>query len=296
MKSIEEGLVVRAVGPVTVGNRIPLSELARIASNLQATLERIALSLVGARQRPGRRPPEIADAVRLDFVGFRDGSAVLELKPGESTTLDNLLDMSFATLSEGVEHIRATGEQPVGDVGVHFTPAVLNGLVTLCGGIGHRSLSHIEFITGNTIHFTLDRDIQAALRTLQKSNVETETTIVGRLHMGDFDPLSLRCRIDTNLGSVSCDFDIDFKDEVFTRLDQLVMATGSAEIEPDGIGVRIMHLTELSVVDTSRTLSLDELAREQGVSPLRSIDQLRGEPVENFELFLQAIRAARGDE
>jgi hypothetical protein len=41
--------------------------------------------------------------------------------------------------------------------------------------------------------------------------------------------------------------------------------------------------------------SLDELAREQGVEPIDDLQQLRGEPIDDFDVFMQAIRVARGD-
>ncbi|WP_285506151.1 hypothetical protein [Actinokineospora sp. NBRC 105648] len=286
---------MRAAGPATAGNRISLTELARIASNLQATLERIAMSITGARPRSGRRPVEIAESVRMDFVGFSHGSAVLALRPAEKASLDGLLDASFTTLVEGIRQIRASGERPSGEVESHFSTSVLNGLVTLCGGIGESNLTAIEFKTGADVHFTLDGEIQRHLRRIQRSNLEAETTIVGRLHMGDFEPLSLRCRVDTNLGSIWCDFDIDLRDDVLNSLDHLVMATGSAELHSDG-SVRLLHLTGLSVIESSRSASLRELAAEQGVTPLRWIGELRGVETDDVDVFLEGIRIARGSD
>jgi hypothetical protein len=302
--SINSGLTVRAVGPATTAGRISLAELARIASTLQATLERIALSVAGGRPRAGRRPHEIADAVRLDFIGFSPGSAVLELARGgpEATgdplaeSFDDLLSESFIVLSRGVNEIRQTGERPNGEIRRHFNRTVLNGLVNLCGGTGRNNLTRIEFYTGDEVHFMLDTETQHSLRKIRRSTVEPDTIITGRLHMGDFDPMTLRCRIDTNLGSIWCDFDIELKDAVFEHMDRLVAARGTAELDSDGASVRVLHLTSLSAVDTAESRSLDELAEEQGVSPLADVQQLRGEPVEDFDLFLQAIRVARGDE
>lgn len=279
-----------------------MAELARIASTLQATLERIALSVAGGRPRSGRRPQEIAEAVRLDFTGFRPGSAVLELvraRTGNTDELDavgeDLLSESFTVLINGLDEIQQYGEHPRGEVGRHFTRTVLNGLVSLCGGIGRNNLNYIEFSTGSTVHFTLDGRTQQNLRNIRRSSVEHDTIITGRLHMGDFDPMSLRCRIDTNLGSIWCDFDIELKDAVFEHMDQLVAARGTAEVDADGVNVRVLHIVEISVVDTARSKSLDELAREQGVEPLADVQQLRGEPIEDFDIFMQAIRVARGD-
>ncbi len=300
---IDNGLTVRAVGPATAAGRISLAELARIASNLQATLERIALSVAGGRAKAGRRPQEIAEAVRLEFTGFREGSAVLELVPARPEShagvatdpAENLLFESFTVLVEGIKDIQRYRQHPQGEIGQHFNRTVLNGLVSLCGGIGKNNLNYIEFSTGEMVHFTLNSETQRNLRSIRRSTVEHDTIITGRLHMGDFDPMTLRCRIDTNLGSIWCDFDIELKDAVFEHMDQLVAARGTAELDADGVNVRVLHITEISVVDTARSKSLDELAREQGVSPLADVQQLRGEPIEDFDVFMQAIRVARGD-
>lgn len=296
MVDISEGLTVRAIGPATTSGRIPLAELARIASTLQATLERIALSVAGGRKRAGRRPAEIANAVRLDFVGFSEGSAVLELDRAEPGTLDDLLTESFDMLTQGLEEIRRTGSRPSGQAGRHFNPTVLNGLANLCGGIGRQNLTSIEFSTEDVVHFTLNSETQRYIRQIRRATVEQDTIIVGRLHMGDFDPMTLRCRVDTNLGSIWCDFDIELKEDVFDNLDQLVAARGTAELHADGVSVRILHLTEISPMDTAKARSLDDLAAEQGISPVADVAQLRGEPVEDFDLFLEAIRVARGGE
>jgi hypothetical protein len=290
---LDDGLTVRAIGPATAAGRIPLSELARIAATLQATLERLAMSIAGGRQRSGRRPIEIANAVRMDFVGFSEGSAVLELDRATPGALDDLLSESFDMLTRGLSEIRETGERPTG---AHFTSTVLNGLASLCGGIGKHNLTKIEFSSGGRMHFTLDREIQSRIRHIRRATVEQDTIIVGRLHMGDFDPMALRCRVDTNLGSIWCDFDVELKDNVFDHLDQLVAARGTAELQADGVSVRILHLTEIAAMDTARSRSLDHLAEEQGVGPLDDVRQLRGEPIDDFELFLEAIRGARGAE
>lgn len=299
---IEDGLTVRAVGPATEAGRISLAELARITSTLQATLERLAFSIAGGRLKSGRRPQEIADAVRLDFTGFQHGSAVLELQRSTDRVSsapappDDLLSETFTVLTTGLKEIQQTGAHPRGDIGRHFNRTVLNGLVSLCAGIGRGNLTRIEFSSGSHIHFDLNAETQSALRRIRRATVAADTIITGRLHMGDFDPMSLRCRIDTNLNSVWCDFDVELKDSVFERLDQLVEARGTAELDADGVSVRVLHLTSISTVETAASMSLDELAKEQDIRPLSNVDQLRGEPVEDFDLFLQAIRAARGDE
>jgi len=291
-RSPEDGLdtlTVRAVGPATDTGRISLSELARITSGLQATLERIGFAILIGRRRAGRLPREIAEAVRLDFVGFREGSAVLELQRTGEEAIDDLLSDSFIALTSGLDKLR---EDPT-VLPPYFDPPIVNGLVTLCGGISRRNVNRIEFSSGDRLHFVLDAGMRASLKRAQKMSSQQEITVVGRLHMGDFDPMSLRCRIDTHAGSISCDLDDELKEAVFDLLDELVMASGVAELQPDDLTVRVLHLAEISKIETARSRSLDSLAEEQGVQPLDSIRQLRGEDIEDFDEFLRIVQSAR---
>lgn len=131
------------------------------------------------------------------------------------------------------------------------------------------------------------------LNAVQKVSSREEITIVGRLHMGDFDPMSTHCRIDTHLGSVPCDLDDDLKDTVLDYLDELVTASGVAEFQADGVAVRVLHLAGLTKIEAARFQSLDELADAQGVRPLTNLSSLRGEPIEDFDEFMRNIRSAR---
>lgn len=281
--TVSDGLTITAVGPATEQGRISLSELSRIATGFQATLERIAFSIVGGPQRPARRPQEIANAVRMDFTGFRAGSAVLDLRRPVGGS-DDLLTESFGALVTGLNNL--TEDVPPR----HFTPAVINGLVTLCGGINPNNITRIEFGSGTQVFFTADRRMQQRLKQLQKFTHKREISIVGRLHMGDFDPLSLRCRIDTYSGSIICDFDDELKGQVFELLEELVLATGTAEFQADGTSTRVLHLSDLTNVSTATTSSLDELAREQDVRPINGIEDLRGEVIDDFDEFLRIVR------
>lgn len=283
-------LVVRAVGPATEGGRLPLSEVARLAGGLQASLERIALSISGGAAKPGRRPREIVDAVRLDFVGFRPGSAVLDVARTDQLGFpDDLLSLSLDALRVGIESlVRDPGTLPQ-----HFTPQVVNGLRDLTGGIGPGNVTRIEFQGKRGLRFVIDELLQSAVRQARYESVQEMATVVGRLHMGDFSPAGLRCRVDTYAGSVLCDFPTDLRDSVLDAMDQMVMAEGQAELDPNGSSVHVLHLGRLEILTSARPRSLDSLARQQHVRPLQAIEELQGEPVDDFGAFLEAIRSAR---
>src|SRR5438270_409048 len=123
LEDVFDRLTVRAVGPATHAGRISLSELARISSGLQATLERIGFSILIGRRRAGRLPREIAEAVRLDFVGFREGSAILELQRPSQDTTDDLLSDSFTALTSGIDELR---EDPT-VLPRYFDLSIING-------------------------------------------------------------------------------------------------------------------------------------------------------------------------
>jgi hypothetical protein len=286
-------LVVRAVGPATEGGRLPLSELARLAGGLQASLERIALSISGSANRPGRRPREIVDAVRLDFVGFEHGSAVLNIARTGQLSFDDLLGSSLDALEEGLNSLlRDPNVLPP-----HFTPQVINGVRDLTGGINASNVTRIEFHRSGRIRFVIDDELQAAIRQAQFEPVSEMATVVGRLHMGDFSPAALRCRIDTYAGSVSCDFALDLRDVVLDAMDQMVMAEGKAEFDPNGTSMRMLHLNRLEILGSTRPSSLDALARQQGIRPVTSVEELSGTPIDDFDEFLAAVQSARlGDE
>jgi hypothetical protein len=286
-----EVLTIRAIGPATSDGRLALSELARIASALQTTLERIGFSiLMGRPHRMGRLPRQVAESVRLDLTGFREGSAILEVERSAGTnSTDDLLSDAFRVLAKGIRELQADNTR----LPSHFTPPVVNGLAMLCGGISEGNILGIEFTSGGSHWFTLDRDSRASLKAAQRISAQKEITVIGRLHMGDFDPMSLRCRIDTHSGSVSCDLDDDLKDTVLDYLDELVMATGIAELQADGVAVRVLHLTDLTKIEAARFQTLDDLAAERGLRPLTDLASLRGEPIDDFDEFLGNIRSAR---
>lgn len=286
-----EMLAIRAIGPMTSEGRMPLAEIARIAGSFQATLERLALSISGNSNIRGRRPRDIVEAVRLDFAGFRAGSAVLQMeRRGQGTWPNDLFHETLDAFREGVLVMnKGASRAPQ-----HFTPQVIKGLRDLTGGLSSQGLTQIEFTAGSATLCMVDQRFRRALRRVEQSaGSDEEAIIVGRLLMGDFSPASLRCRIDTFAGSVLCDFDADLRDAVLDSMDLLVKARGLAELQPDGSTIRLLHLEALEVVRETSMRTLATLARQQRVKPVEDIGVLLGEPIEDFEDFLDTVRSAR---
>jgi hypothetical protein len=284
-------LVVRAVGPAARGGRLALSEIARIAGEFQATLERIALALRGGDSSLGRRPQDVVNAVRLELVGFSSGSAVLEMSPPDDAMIEHgLLGQSVELFLQGVESIdRARRAHP--EV---FGKQVLDGLVRLSGGISRGGVREIEFVYRGRRAATIDEEFRRAARAARSADDRTEATIAGRLHMGDFAPAALRCRVDTLSTSVSCTFDESLTAEVLSAMGHMVVVTGIAELLPDG-GVRSLDLLSLTRVNEATRADVATLTEQQGVVPLRSVADLSAvDDVsdEEFQQFLRDIRSA----
>ena len=142
--------------------------------------------------------------------------------------------------------------------------------------------------------FTIDSVFRERIREISPSAAEREATVVGRLQMGDFSPAALRCRVDTFAGSVLCDFDADLRDRVLDAMDQMVMATGIAELQPDGSTVRLLHLSSVEILPSQPMSPLATLRRQQGIAPVSDIEELFGpETDDDFGPFLDAINSAR---
>jgi hypothetical protein len=269
-------LSVRAEGPAADGGRLPLAEIARIAAGLQVTLERLALALTGTYVARGRRPRDVVEAVRLDLAGFRAGSAIIDVIRADRPETaevegDSLLADSLRALEDGITAIRK-GDHPPS----YFTPQVVSGLRELAGGINVGNLTRISFGRPGGQAFVIDSVFRDRLRNVSTLGPQTEATVVGRLQMGDFSPAALRCRIDTFAGSVLADFGDELRGSVLDAMDQMVMATGIAEMQPDGSTVRVLHLSALERLPSARMLPLATLQRQQGVSPVSDISELQG--------------------
>jgi hypothetical protein len=291
-------LTIRAVGPATNGGRLPLTELARIAGDFQAALDRLALAIRGREVRPGRRRGHDVEEVQLSITGLSQGSIVLELDRVGSAPLfedGDLLAESLDALASGVRQIR---EEPEGGFPRYFSAPLVAGLRNLAGGIGPGRLTRIDVHAGNKLLLSVDAGFQQSVRRFAPERSSVEATVVGRLRMGDFSPAALRCRIDAVTGSTLCDFDMELKDDVFDSLDQMVIASGIAQAEPDSAVVRVMHVTQLQVLPEASHQSFEELQAEQRVRPWTASEQLPGEPMDDdeFNAFLAAIAEARSGE
>ncbi|MGH3443647.1 MAG: hypothetical protein ACRDUY_16695 [Nitriliruptorales bacterium] len=257
-------------------------------------MERIALVLTaGSSTSSGRRPGDVVDATQLDLVGFAPGSTILEVEPPETHARlfevePDLVERSLGTFLSGINALADDPDHlPDG-----FDRRVVNGLANLTGSVGNR-ISSIEFSLGDAPPVIVDQGTKTAVQRAQKKLEREEVEITGRLHMGDFAPATLRCRIDTAEGSVTCDFDDELRAEVLAAMDKIVAARGVAEYWPDEARPRLLHLGNLAVIEEAEEESLDQVLHRQGITPVASIDDLTGPAVDDFDEFLAAVRSVR---
>jgi hypothetical protein len=291
-----DDLSIHMVGAAADDGTLPLAELARIAGGFQASLDRLSLAIQGRAVGPGRRSAEIVGAVQLAITALESGSVTLCLTRTGQGVIDGdrIFDSTLSALAGG---IRGITENP-DHLPEYFTAPLVNGLRDLAGGVGPGKLTRIEIVRSGRVLCSIDDAFRRAVTQLEISCETTDATIVGRLHMGDFSPASLRCRVDSYAGSILCDFDAELKDTVLDAMDRMVMVSGTAQLQPDGSTIRTLHMTALEALHSARSRSLGELAAAQGIGVLTSADELAGEsiPDEDFQRFLHAVDSARSDE
>lgn len=234
------------------------------------------------------------EATQLDFVGLAAGSAVLEVEAHEAPArlfddADDLVERSMERLVAGLDELTTNPDRlPDG-----FDRGVVNGLVNLTGSVGGR-VSAIEFVLGDSPTVVVDGRTKAAVRAARRRLEEEPIEITGRLHMGDFAPSTLRCRIDTAEGPVTCDFDEDLRTDVLSAMDRIVVAQGLAEYWPGESRPRLLHLDALSQVQEAEEILLEEVIRQQGIAPVSNVEELVGPAIDDFDAFLAAVRSVRG--
>jgi hypothetical protein len=291
-----DSLTITARGPAAQG-RLPLAEVARLCGEFQATLERIALTLHGATSITGRRPREVVDAVRVEFTGFREGSAVLDLELPAAPDGGALVEEALAVLAAGVTAVRAGAPLPEA-----FTPQVVMGLLRFAGGLDANSVTEIQVGRGERVLFVADPPLREALHAVRRGVRHADTTIVGLLQMGDFAPSAQRCRIDSVDTSVSCTFDETLAETVLTCLNQLVVASGTGEYATAGGALRSLDLDHLEAVPQPPQTTLEHLVQQQGVRPWGEAPSTGpsglSEPLsdEEFDQFLRHALSSRGEE
>lgn len=287
MNQREASLTIKLAGPGVGEGRLALAELVHVGRNLQAAVERIALVLRGEAKslKPGRRPADVTDLCRLDLVGFRGGSAVLELELGGAERPFEVMDLGEAALDhivEGLQRISQGSSLPAGwDAGVLMAWREL-------GSAFERGVDHIEVRRAkrnavSIVQYT--RVVRDQIVQQIRGPVQDLVTVEGRLLMADFDEAHRRCRVHPPYGPpVPCVFREDQREVILDLLTKYVRVVGQGEREAEQGRLRVVKIADIEPLaipgDQEGTgfwehPSVDDLAQRQAVGPVQNAEDLR---------------------
>lgn len=299
-------------GPLVEENRLPLSELLRVAKQLRDSLRDVAVVLThhGPSGTVGRSKKEIEQAADLRIVGApRAGSFALHFEvppvtvsaqaglPGDMGS--TLSEQAVIALLDGLESLTdESKELPVG-----FDRGVLRAIApfgkTIDKGLTEISLTsqggdhpHVASITATKVQ---------VVKHLIKQPVTADAVAEGVLQMVDFG--SLACRIDRPpLPSVSVHFEEKDRDLVHQAVRQIVRVAGEGCFEPNSnepsaisassIEVRYEAL-ELDINAFWDEKAIQTLAREQKTPKFAIPKELESDPWRDDEAAAQLVESIR---
>lgn len=286
MKQREASLTIKLAGPGVGEGRLALAELVHVGRNLQAAVERIALVLRGEARslKPGRRPADVTDLCRLDLVGFRGGSAVLELELGGAERPFEVMDLGEAALDHIVEGLQRVSQGPSLPAG--WDAGVLMAWREL-GSIFERGVDHIEVRRAkreavSVVQYT--RAVRDQIVQRIRGPVRDLVTVEGRLLMADFDEAHRRCRVHPPYGPpVTCIFQDAQREAILDLLTKYVRVVGQGERDEGQGRVRAVKIADIEPVEIPGNRegfgfwehpSVEDLARRQAVRAIERPEDL----------------------
>lgn len=316
-KSHEPILIVRAKGPATQDGRIALHDLLELGKHIQAAVERVARVLVGQAdsRKPGRKPKEIASSCPLDVVALNRGSfeLALDLRRDQFEVMHLGIE-AIEKLVEGMELLRLNGNAlPTG-----YDTGVLHSLKDM-GRIFGTGIDEIE-VEARTQRVkrscSYDQVLYGKITGRIGSPITKMRTLEGRLLMVDYRHDKERCRIHPTVGDpIICKFDKALEEKVYEYLRRFVRITGEAEEDPatgrisgvtikeiEAVSVEGANFEAISAEDFWSEKPLEQLAAEQGLSPVQRFEDVWGKGAdlwaddEDFETFLSATKGVQNGE
>lgn len=303
--------------PVQAG-RMPISLLTEFLSGFRKVLYRTAKKLYaktdGSPQ--GTKPQTLGDLLDLDLVEITHGSpsTLLRFAKSPKTIFPESEFFPIESALQKLEQTQTAGSAMLADDD--------KGLLLAWRDVGRLFRKGIDSITFHLhplhhrpevlkVHYT-PAGFHVLEQLLHPPSVQI-TQIEGRLLMADFQEGGLRLRLHPPFGKpVICLFDEEQKKEVLENLLRHVRVIGEALTNPvtgQITRIRIRDIeplddfhdvlesissSALELDDFWKTRTLEELAHQQGVSPVDDIRKLYGtwpgEPEDDFENFIQQLR------
>ncbi len=274
-------LEVTLTGPAAEGGRLRVDTLIEVVHAVQTAVTRLAFGLRGGSTiRPGRPPRDVSDLTRLEIVGLREGSAVLEFGLAEYQRPLDDLDLGQEALElfeRGV--VAMAQEQPPPEPWDSGVIRAVERLVAVFDkGVDEIVVGHAQ--TPVRARAVLTRATFESRQGHARRGTRERIEVEGRLLMADFAATREEARIHRPLEPpVRCVFGPELEELVLRLLRRYVRATGWAELDDAG-NVRALELETLedAELDGGRSFwdlpTLGELAEEQRVEPVERLEDL----------------------
>lgn len=290
---------LKVTGPGIKGGRVPVPDLVRICSEVQAAVNRQAEALEGKETlRPGPFTARARFECTLELLGIREGSAVLPfglLKPQMPLDFSRVTTLgaeAVAEVAEAVEALEAGRTRPI-DRGV------LDSFQNLGEVFDQKRVSTIQFVVSKRVakkrrvEATFNATVRKRVLARLKHPTRATRVVEGILEMADFKPSDHRCRLTPPLGPpVGCTFDEDRENQVQEFLRKPVRAQGEATLDPYSGRIESLHINTIEPIQSfsvgaeefHAARSIQELAAMQGVEPLKNAGVLAGVLSESDDL------------
>ena len=311
-------LTVSVDGPRVGKARLSASDLAEIIRRTQQALKRIGQVLYGESSTGrGRKKREIEELCELFLIEWRAGSAVAQLELGEPPAqlqlFGNIGEESLEAFVNGISTI-ARGESPPAKLPAGFDTGVLQTWDAL-GKVLDHGVESIRFDGRNEDLLsptTFDRPVRERVRELlgQPADVSSAAK-TGRLEELNGHRVLTGRLWEADGTEWLCFFEPRHLEQLADAWMRTVKLVGKTAVVERG-GERTLNVDSLLILEdetTDRTepvatipfwtsLSLDELAEQQGVSPVTDLDEISNlwpadDDPEEFLAHVLAERAAR---
>jgi hypothetical protein len=314
------GFAIKIEGPRVGEASLSAQDLATIILRTQQALKRIGQVLYGESSiGKGRKRKEIEELCELFVVGWKPGSAVVEVElaepPAQMSLFGYIGEQSLKAFLNGIERIQAQSPDTL-----QQTPAGFDaGVLQTCDSLG-RVLEHgIDTVRFEPIRVqgvspvTFDRPLREKVRSLLgKPLDQRQVEKVGRLEVLD-GHRGLQGRLWEPDGTKwLCIFKPEHLEVLPDAWLRTVRVIGEAVVEPNK--ERTLHVASLLPLEEDigevwaaeeaerptfwTTLSLEELAELQGVEPVADLDSLGAlwpadDDPDRLLAFLEEERSAR---
>ena len=291
-------LIIRAKGPATKHGSIPLKDLLLLGKGIQTAIQRVARVLVGQGDsgRPGKPPKDVASSCLLEVIALNRGSFELALDlPRDQLPIAHLGMEAINKLLDGLEAIQeGNGPMPAG-----FDKGVLHSLKDIGADIG-KGIDAVEIesrLQSVARRFALNKEVKSLIAKRIQGPVAALRSIEGRLLMADFGHAKEKCRIHPPAGQpIVCSFDESLEDTVYEHLRQYVRITGETQEDATTGRISSINITDIEPViienqevgtfsaeEFWERKSLEQLAKEQEISPIADLDDIWGKGADLWE-------------